>query len=62
MTYIVKYPICSKLYKCYYNGKYITDFGDDVTNYCIMCKNKITPIVIRTTDWIADLVFKIKGN
>lgn len=40
MTYIVKCPICSKLYKCYYNGKYITDFGDDVTNYCIYVKIK----------------------
>ena len=67
MRYIVRCPKCGRMYKT--TGKltskglrYITDYNDDVTENCIICKHKITPIVMETDDWIADLVFKIKGN
>lgn len=67
MKYIVQCPICGQMYKT--EGKpsvkglqYITDYNDNVTNHCLKCDNKITPKVIKTEDWIADMVFKIKGS
>lgn len=67
MKYIVNCPKCGQVYKC--TGiqtikglRYITDYNDDITETCIKCKQKITPQVMQTEDWIADLVFKIKGH
>ena len=67
MKYIIQCPECGQMYKT--DGKptvkglrYITDYNDDVTEKCVVCKKKIKPSVIKTEDWIADLVFKIKGN
>lgn len=62
-NYLLRCPKCGKIYKCTkQNNKYITDFGDDVTNKCISCNTAMNPIIILTTDWIAELLFKVKGN
>ena len=42
--------------------RYITDYNDDITETCVCCKKKITPKAMNTEEWIADLVFKIKGH
>ena len=56
--YLLCCNTCGKMYKATKQGNnYITDFGD-IMNTC-MCGGDIT--VIKTFDWIADLVFKIKG-
>lgn len=67
MKYIIKCPHCNKMYKC--DGRvsvkglqYITDYNDNVTDNCLVCGKKMKPDIIRTADWIAELVFKIKGN
>lgn len=67
MAYLLKCPKCGKIYKCFgkvtVKGlKYITDYGDDVTNVCLCCKKEVTHDVIHTEDWIATLLFKVKGN
>ena len=67
MIFLIKCPECGQIYKC--KGvptvkglRYITDYNDDVTNICIRCKNDITPQVIKTEEWVAEMVFKIKGK
>lgn len=67
MIFLVQCPECGCVYKC--KGvatvrglRYITDYNDDITETCVCCKKKITPKAMITEDWIADLVFKIKGH
>ena len=65
--YLLRCPICGKMFKCFpktsINGlQFITDYGDNITNYCINCKQRIKSQVIKTEDWISNLVFKVKGN
>ena len=56
--YLLCCNICGKMYKAKRHGnKFITDFGD-VIDSCL-CGGGFT--IIKTDDWIADLVFKIKG-
>jgi transcription elongation factor Elf1 len=63
MKYLIQCPACGQLYKTdKKENRYITDYNDDITDHCIKCKNTITPNVIMTEDWIADMVFKIKGK
>ena len=45
------------------NGlQYITDFNDNVTNYCVCCHSKMTPKIMQTQPWIAHCVFTVKGE
>lgn len=61
--YIIVCPACGKMYKCRkQDEQYFTDYNDNVTDHCVICKNKINPKILHTQDWIVDLVFKIKGN
>ena len=67
MTYILQCPNCGKMFKCEghvsVNGlQYITDFNDNVTNYCVCCHSKMTPKIMQTQPWIADCVFTVKGE
>lgn len=63
MKYILKCPLCGQMYKTdLRNNKYITDYNDEVTNHCLKCNHKINPHIIRMEDWIADMVFTIKGK
>ena len=65
--YLIQCHHCGKIYKA--TGRpsvkglqYITDYNDNVTNKCIVCKKEMEPIVMKTQDWIANLVFTVKGN
>ena len=67
MKYILQCPKCGQVYKTDLHptvkgARYITDYNDDVTEKCIKCNSKMTPSIMKTEDWIADLVFKIKGE
>lgn len=63
MKYILKCPLCGQMYKTdLINNKYITDYKDNVTNHCLKCNHTIQPDIIRMEDWIADMVFTIKGK
>lgn len=67
MKYLVCCPNCGKIYKCSkvtYDevDRYITDFGDDVTDKCLCCGHNIAPTVLTTEDWVADMVFIVKGE
>ena len=61
-VYILKCCKCGQIYKATSkNGKLVTDCGDDITDCCVKCKCADRKM-IKTDDWIADLVFKIKGE
>lgn len=68
--YILSCQNCGKMFKCDKENDhtYITDYGDVFSpdkygNYtCISCKGEMDPLVIRTQDWIANMVFTIKGE
>lgn len=66
--YLTKCPKCGQIYKCKATVQednkihYLTDYGDDITDTCIICKKAIKPLVMRTDAWIADLVFTVKGK
>lgn len=67
MKYIIKCPICGQMYKTNLvikNGEnhYLTDYNDDVTNKCIKCNHTMDSIIMKTEDWIADMIFTIKGK
>lgn len=67
MKYILQCPTCGQVYKADLHPtvrgpRYITDYNDDVTENCIKCNSKISPYIMKTEDWIADMVFKIKGE
>lgn len=61
--YILCCNECGKMYKATKHkdkiGTYVTDFGDEL-NSCMKCNGSFH--VISTADWIADLVFTIKGK
>lgn len=60
--YILCCNECGKMYKATKHnniGTYITDFGDEIHS-CMKCNGSFH--VINTADWIADLVFTIKGK
>lgn len=58
--YILCCQECGKMYKATkYNNYYITDFGDKLDT-CLICKGQLD--VIQTEDWVADMVFRIKGK
>lgn len=60
--YILTCPKCGKMFKCTKQGEhFITDFGDIITDICICCGRHIKPHIIHTEDWVANLVFTIKG-
>lgn len=51
--YLIQCPHCGKIYKA--TGRpsvkglqYITDYNDNVTNKCIVCKKEMEPIVMKT--------------
>lgn len=64
MKYIVTCPNCGKMYKTDKQGdKYITDYGDNITDVCIFCRgNMEKATIIKTDDWIAHLIFTVKGK
>lgn len=58
--YILCCNKCGKMYKAEKQKDiFITDFGDELEN-CLLCKGDFT--IINTYDWVADLVFTIKGE
>ena len=57
--YILHCDKCGKMYKAKkLNNKYVTDFGD-VIDKCF-CGENVTAIT--SEDWIANLVFTVKGK
>lgn len=64
MVYILKCTNCGTLFKCLkkQNENFITDFGDVLNNTCMHCHHKLSSRIIKTEDWIADLIFRVKGN
>lgn len=69
-NYILRCEHCGKMFKAIEQQAtnkgpvYITDYGDrlqDNTN-CIICGKETKYTVQVTADWIADLVFTIKGK
>lgn len=57
--YLLRCKNCGKIYKAIKEQDgFITDFGDKLTN--CFCNGDFD--IIQTEYWIADLVFKIKGN
>lgn len=68
--YILCCESCGKMFKCDKTNDhtYITDYGDVFTpdkygNYtCICCNNEMNPTIFRTSDWIADKIFTVKGE
>lgn len=64
MLYILRCPRCETLFKCAktLEGEFITDFGDKLKNNCIHCNNPLDKKIMQTDDWIANLIFKVKGN
>lgn len=72
-NYIIKCEHCGKMFKITdtkpnpYGRIFITDYGDKFIPHkdkyiCINCKKEFIPHILKTDNWIADLVFKIKGN
>lgn len=72
---LIKCPHCGTIYKITKtdreNEYLITDFGDKIKlnietaeSKCIKCNNSIQVLdnSIITEDWIANLLFKVKGN
>lgn len=58
--YILSCQKCGKMYKATKdNNQYISDFGDKLDS-CLICKGQLT--AIHTDDWVADMVFRIKGK
>lgn len=68
---------CGKIYKITnetnidkdYKKYYFTDFGDKIINFCntklikcICCNNISNFEIINCEEWIAELVYKVKGN
>ena len=63
MAYIIKCSECGKMFKTEKKGnKYVTDYNDEIKDKCLSCGKKIEPVIMETEDWIANLVFKIKGE
>lgn len=68
--FILNCTNCGQMFKCDKTNDhtYTTDYGDILTpdKYgnitCPCCKKEMNPLVIRTSDWIADMVFTIKGK
>lgn len=61
--YIAQCSNCGAMYKCQkVNENYITDFNDNITDKCVKCQKHTKLNIIETADWIADLVFTIKGK
>ena len=68
--YNIRCPKCGKIFKTklHKNG-YETDFGDLLRVrgniiHCLKCEKSfsVTENRIVTEEWIADMIFKIKGN
>ena len=64
INYILRCSKCGQMYKCIdkQNDIFITDFGDRIQKSCIKCQSPIDENILCTQDWIANLVFTIKGK
>lgn len=57
--YLLHCQDCGTIYKARKEDTFVTDYGDEL-DHCLVCEGELD--AIHTDEWIADLMFKVKGN